>query len=231
MIEVSDTGTGIAPEVLSSIFEPFFTTKEPGQGTGLGLSMVYGFVKQSGGHLAVYSEPGLGTTFRIYLPPALLGDPKAKTATDPLPVVGGDEAVLIVEDNAPLRRATVRQLTELGYLVREAENAAVAMAVLKGEDRVDLLFTDVVMPGTMDGLDLANDAVKLREGLKVLLTSGFPELRGANTRVTDSRFPLLNKPYGRNELARKLREILAGDVGPMTGQGAGSDQAALTSTH
>jgi PAS domain S-box-containing protein len=212
LIEVSDTGTGIAPDIINSIFEPFFTTKEQGRGTGLGLSMVYGFARQSGGHVAVYSEPGLGTTFRLYLPPALVGDATGMNAADPPPVVGGDETVLMVEDNAPLRRATERQLTELGYRVREAEDAAAAMTILTSEDRVDLLFTDVVMPGKMDGLDLANAAVESREGLKVLLTSGFPELRGPDPRITDCRFPLLNKPYGRDELARKVREILDQDA-------------------
>jgi PAS domain S-box-containing protein len=209
LIEVSDTGTGIAPEIVSRIFEPFFTTKEPGQGTGLGLSMVFGFVKQTGGHLSVYSEPGRGTTFRVYLPRAQASDAQAVTPTNnQQAVVGGAETVLVVEDNAPLRRATARQLMELGYQVLEAEHAAAALEILSSGDWVDLLLTDVVMPGTMDGLDLAYQATRLRQGLKVLLTSGFPGVRGANQRMTSCPFPLLNKPYGHDELARTLREIL-----------------------
>jgi PAS domain S-box-containing protein len=209
LIEVSDTGTGIAPEIVSRIFEPFFTTKEPGQGTGLGLSMVFGFVKQTGGHLSVYSEPGRGTTFRVYLPRAQASDAPAVAPTNnQQAVVGGAETVLVVEDNAPLRRATARQLKELGYQVREAEHAAAALEILSSGDWVDLLLTDVVMPGTMDGLDLAYQATRLRQGLKVLLTSGFPGVRGANQRITGCPFPLLNKPYGHDELARTLREIL-----------------------
>jgi DNA-binding NtrC family response regulator len=171
---------------------------------------VFGFVKQTGGHLAVYSEPGLGTTFRIYLPRARLGDTEA-AAADPSPVVGGDETVLVVEDNAPLRRAAARELTELGYQVREAEHAEAALAILSGGDGVDLLFTDVVMPGTMDGLDLAQQATRLRPGLKILLTSGFPGVRGADQRMAGCPFPLLNKPYPHDDLARAVRRVLDRD--------------------
>ncbi|MGA3399994.1 MAG: PAS-domain containing protein [Acetobacteraceae bacterium] len=206
-IEISDTGTGIPPEIIGRIFEPFFTTKEPGRGTGLGLSMAFGFVKQSGGHLSVYSEPGLGTTFRLYLPSTAAEDAGAAGPPDADPVVGGDETVLVVEDNAQLRQATVRQLAELGYRVLEAEHAAAALAILSGQ-RVDLLFTDVVMPGTMDGLDLAHHALVLRPGLKVLLTSGFPGVRGADRRMVDCPFPMLAKPSRRDELARLVREVL-----------------------
>jgi PAS domain S-box-containing protein len=211
LIEVSDTGTGIAPDIISRIFEPFFTTKEPGRGSGLGLSMVFGFVKQSGGHLVVCSEPNRGSTFRIYLPRAQVDDALLATPVDRRPVVGGNEMVLVVEDDTPLRRATARQLMALGYRVREAEHAAAARAILSGGDRVDLLFTDIVMPGTMDGLDLAYEAMRLRRGLKVLLTSGFPGVRGAERRIGDCPFPLLAKPYGHDELARTLREILDRD--------------------
>jgi PAS domain S-box-containing protein len=208
LIEVSDNGTGIAPEVIGRIFEPFFTTKEPGRGTGLGLSMVFGFIKQSGGHVAIYSELGLGSTFRIYLPPAQIGDTEAFTPVLPPPVVGGDETVLTVDDNAQLRLATTRQLLELGYQVREAEHANAALTILSSGDRVDLLFTDVVMPGTMDGLDLALQAMRQRQDLKVLLTSGFPNLRDADQRVADCPFRLLNKPYSNVELARAVRDVL-----------------------
>lgn len=216
VIEVSDTGIGISPDIVGRIFEPFFTTKEPGRGTGLGLPMAFGFAKQSGGHLSVYSEPGLGTTFRLYLPRAEIGDARDAGNAEPASrssgkLVGGNETVLVVEDNARLRQATVRQLTELGYRVLEAEHAAAALAVLSDE-RVDLLFTDVVMPGSMDGLDLAHRATSLRAGLKVLLTSGFPGVRGADQHVVACPFPMINKPYRHDALARVVREVLdAGD--------------------
>jgi PAS domain S-box-containing protein len=228
LIEVSDTGIGIAPDIISRIFEPFFTTKEPGQGTGLGLSMVFGFVKQSGGHLAVYSEPGLGSTFRIYLPRANVSDTRADMPADRQPVAGGQETVLLVEDNAPLRRTTARQLAELGYQVREADHADAALALLSSGDRVDLLFTDVVMPGTMDGFDLAQHATRLRRGLKVLITSGFPGVRGAGQRIADCPFPLLNKPYPHDDLARAVRAVLDRDDNHVMATAecplAGSDQ-------
>jgi nitrogen-specific signal transduction histidine kinase/ActR/RegA family two-component response regulator len=208
LITVSDTGIGIGSEIAGHIFEPFFTTKEPGQGTGLGLSMVFGFVKQSGGHLAVYSEPGRGSTFSIYLPRVQVADAQAAAPALPHPVIGGDETVLVVEDNAQLRRAAARQLAELGYQVREAEHAAAALAKLSSGARVDLLFTDVVMPGTIDGLELAQQAMLLSPGMKVLLTSGFPGVRGRDRHITDSPFPLLNKPYRYEELARAVREVL-----------------------
>jgi CheY-like chemotaxis protein len=214
LIEVSDTGTGIPSEIIARIFEPFFTTKEAGRGTGLGLSMVFGFVKQSGGHLSVYSEPGLGTTFRIYLPRA---DADAALVINPLdhqPVVGGDETILVVEDNEPLRRAAARQLEELGYRVLEAEDPEEALAVMSQAERVDLVFTDVVMPGPMDGLALAWRATRSRPDLKVILTSGFPGVRGVVPHMADCPFSLLNKPYGRDELARAVREVLDGEIPP-----------------
>jgi signal transduction histidine kinase/CheY-like chemotaxis protein len=208
LIEVSDTGVGIAPEIIDKVFDPFFTTKGSGRGTGLGLSMVYGFTMQSGGHLTVYSEPGLGSVFRMYLPPAPVGDVEPVVAVDRQPAVGGDETVLVVEDNAPLRQSVARQLGELGYRVLEAECAESALAVLTRGDRVDILFTDIVMPGTMDGLDLANRATELRQGLKVLLTSGFPGVRSANQGTIAFPFRMLSKPYGYADLARTMREVL-----------------------
>jgi CheY-like chemotaxis protein len=208
VIEVSDTGTGIAPEIVGRIFEPFFTTKASGQGTGLGLSMAFGFVKQSGGHLSVYSEPGLSTTFRIYLPRGDGGETATADRPDPGAVVGGHETILVVEDNAQLRRTAERQLTEMGYTVRESDSAAPALAILSGGEKVDLLFTDIVMPGTMDGLELANQASRLRPGLRVLLTSGFPGGHGADQRLADSPFRLLGKPYSFWELGQAVRMVL-----------------------
>jgi DNA-binding NtrC family response regulator len=158
--------------------------------------------------MTVYSEPGLGTRFLIYLPRGDAGATTAASVSDPGCVVGGDAAVLLVEDNAQLRRAASRQLSELGYRVREANNATAALVVLSGDEAVDLLFTDLVMPGRMSGLDLALRAVKLRPGLRVLLTSGFPAVRGMDERMETCPFMLLNKPYRRVELARAVRAVL-----------------------
>jgi PAS domain S-box-containing protein len=208
LIEISDTGTGIPPEIIGRIFEPFFTTKGPGDGSGLGLSMAFGFVKQSGGHLSAHSEPGLGTTFRLYLPRSDAAAIAAVPMAERRPVMGGDETVLVVEDNAQLRQVTVRQLTELGYRVLQAERAEAALAILAADGRIDLLFTDVVMPGMMDGVDLAHEATRLHGGLKALLTSGSPGVGGAGQQALDCPFPLLNKPYRHDELAQAVREIL-----------------------
>lgn len=206
LIEVGDTGIGMTPDVVGRIFEPFFTTKGIGKGIGLGLSTVFGFVKQSGGHLGVYSEPGLGTTFRLYLPRHGDDAPSTPPQPAPLAIVGGNETVLLVEDNAPLRQTAERQLTELGYRVRVAEHASAALAMLTDGSIVDLLFTDVVMPGPMDGIALAAQAVRLKPNLRVLLTSGFTGVR--DQRHGTGAFRLLSKPYHRDELARTVREVL-----------------------
>jgi PAS domain S-box-containing protein len=207
MIEVSDTGVGMPPEVMSRIFEPFFTTKEPGKGTGLGLSMVFGFIKQSGGHINLYSEVGGGTTFRLYLPRA---QAKVEAEAQQQPEAhsaGGSETVLLVEDNAAMRRVARKQLASLGYRVIEAESAAAALASLASE-RVDLLFSDIVMPGEMNGVELARVAMAGWRSLRVVLSSGFPEarLKGGADAIAGIR--LLSKPYRRDELARALREAL-----------------------
>lgn len=205
LIEVTDTGAGIPPEIIGRIFEPFFSTKGPQKGTGLGLSMAFGFVKQSGGHLTVYSAPGRGTTFRLYFPRTESG-PVATLARPPLaPLPGGKETILLVEDNEQLRAATGRQLRALGYLVLEAENAAMALKVLDAAAHVELLFSDVVMPGGMDGFALVNEAIRRRPGLHILITSGFAGL--ANDRAA-SPFRILNKPYREEELATAIRDVL-----------------------
>jgi PAS domain S-box-containing protein len=208
LIEISDTGTGISPENIGRIFDPFFTTKVSGLGTGLGLSMAFGFVKQSGGLLLVYSELGLGTTFRLYLPRSDSGETATASTPNADVVVGGDETILVVEDNAQLRRTAERQLSGLGYTVREADSALPALAILSSGDAVDFLFTDIVMPGTMDGLDLAYQATRLRPDLRVLLTSGFPGGRSADQRMADSPFRLLGKPYSLGDLAQAVRMVL-----------------------
>ncbi len=206
MIEVSDTGSGMPAEVASRIFEPFYTTKEQGKGTGLGLSMVFGFIKQSGGHINVYSEAGIGTIFRLYLPRA---DTSA-LATDSVPAQsvmrGGSETVLAVEDNPGLRRIVVRQLSELGYRVLEADNPRAALALLETEP-VDVLFTDIVMPGGTSGYELAQAALARWPALKIVLTSGFPQ----NKTEGGGGLPnlqVLGKPYRRDDLARVIREVI-----------------------
>jgi CheY-like chemotaxis protein len=205
-VEISDSGTGMPPEILSRIFEPFFTTKEQGKGTGLGLSMVFGFMKQSGGHITVYSEPGKGTTFRLYLPrvsdTAAVQDERAE---QPAPL-GGSETILVVEDNAGLRRIVVRQLGEAGYRVLQAPDAEAAMTIIESTEPIHLVLTDVVMPGAMDGRDLARVAVVRRPLLRTLLTSGFPDARLSGTGTHSGR--LLSKPYRKEELRRAVREVL-----------------------
>ncbi len=210
LIEVSDTGTGIAPEIVGHIFEPFFTTKEIGSGSGLGLAMVFGFVKQSGGNIDVYSEPGLGTTFRIYLPRALENDARALVAVERPPVRGRGEAVLLVEDSEKLRQVAARQLSELGYRVLEAESAEKALQVLSSEKRVDVLFTDVVMPGAIDGIELARLVGRLRPRPGILLASGFPSGKAPGHPPCPPEFRLLCKPYSLDDLARSVREALDG---------------------
>jgi len=208
MIEVSDNGTGMTKEVMSRIFEPFYTTKERSKGTGLGLSMVFGFMKQSGGHINVYSEPGAGTTFRLYVPRAK-EDIQAERRSAAVEVVSGNgETVLAVEDNAGMRRIVLRQLRELGYRVLEAETADAALLILERE-RVDLLFTDIVMPGEIDGYELARVARSRWPDLKVVLTSGFPEAKvNGNSGPALVTKRLLTKPYRQVDLARTLREAL-----------------------
>ena len=207
VVEVSDSGIGMPPDILLRIFEPFFTTKEQGKGTGLGLSMVFGFMKQSGGHITVYSEPGKGTTFRLYLPRVSDVTAVQEDHSEELASRGGNETILVVEDNAGLRRIVMRQLREAGYRVLEAPDAEAAMTIIDSAEPIHLLLTDVVMPGAMDGRDLARVAVARRPSLRVLLTSGFPDARwsGSPSR-TGSR--LLSKPYRKEELRHAVREVL-----------------------
>ncbi|HXZ00035.1 MAG TPA: ATP-binding protein [Stellaceae bacterium] len=208
LIEVSDTGSGIPPETVGRIFEPFFTTKERGRGTGLGLAMVFGYMKQSGGHVNVYSEVGIGTTFRLFLPRADGAAERGETPAAAEPPLGRGETVLIVEDNAALRRIAVRQLTQLGYGVVEADNARAAIAALERVPEIAVLFTDVVMPGEMDGIELARMAVSLWPDIGVVLTSGFPGTKIDSDAVRATR--LLSKPYRKEELARALRDAIDG---------------------
>lgn len=213
MLAVSDTGSGMPPDVLAHVFEPFFTTKAPGEGTGLGLSMVYGFVRQSQGHIKIYSEVGCGTTVQLYLPRAPEGAPAAadpKPATTPVAKPG--ERILVVEDNAEVRKVVAVQLGELGYGVTEASNGEAALRLIEQGTSVDLLFTDVIMPGHLTGDELARIARRLRPGLKVLLTSGFAKSSPLNAPRSDDFKNLLTKPYRKIELATKLRAALDGGL-------------------
>jgi PAS domain S-box-containing protein len=211
MLAVSDTGHGMPPEIVARVFEPFFTTKPAGKGTGLGLSMVYGFVRQSQGHVQIYSEVGHGTSVRIYLPRAATAAVPAapEPVPEPMPRARAGERILAVEDNPEVRRVVVAQLAELGYAVVEAANGEAGLDMLKRGEPVDLLFSDVVMPGGMTGYELARAARALRPDLKILLTSGFP--RTANGDEPAVEFgALLVKPYRRAELAAKIRQALDG---------------------
>ena len=208
MLAVTDTGTGIAPEFMKRVLEPFFTTKPVGQGTGLGLSMIYGFAKQSDGHLKIYSELGHGTTVKLYLPRGRASGLDEKTApTAPRKTPGGHETILIAEDNPELRHTAAKQLTKLGYRVLEAENAEAALAILRDTKSIDLLFSDIVMTGQMTGRDLAREAKKLHPKLKVLLTTGYAEKASTGP---NEEWQILRKPYRRQELALKVRSIFDG---------------------
>ena len=211
MVAVSDTGTGIAPEILARVFEPFFTTKGEGKGTGLGLAMIYGFVKQSRGYVRVYSEVGHGTTMRLYLP---RGEGALSSAAEAPPdtlMAPPGTRVLVVEDNPDVRRVAVGQLKQYGYQIVEADNGPEALKVLNDDGRVDLVFTDAIMPGGMSGMQLAEEAVKVRSGIKVLLTSGFAEA-SLNTARAAAGVPIISKPYRKQDLAKKVREVLSAPV-------------------
>jgi signal transduction histidine kinase len=209
-LELSDTGHGMPPEVVARVFEPFFTTKEKGKGTGLGLAMVFGFVKQSGGHVKIYSEVGHGTTIRLYLPRAgINGVHAAERVESTGPATARNEMILVVEDNPAVRRTVVKQLTNAGYRVADAENGAHALEMIEGGIApVDLVFSDVVMPGRFTGPELAREIGRRWPNIKVLLTSGFPEgLISSGSMIPDD-IKLLSKPYRTEELLRKLREVL-----------------------
>lgn len=206
-LAVSDTGGGISPEHLEHVFEPFYTTKEVGKGTGLGLSMVYGFIKQSRGYVTLHSHLGRGTTVAMYLPRADVSAAPVDTRSA-VPVEGGTATILVVEDDEMLRRYASHQLGALGYRVIEASCGAAAMEVLQTQVDIDLLFTDVVMPGGMSGNQLADAARVLRPTLKVLYTSGYAENVIVHHGCLDAGVHLLQKPYRREDLARQVRDAL-----------------------
>ena len=216
LLSVSDTGTGISPEHLSKVFEPFFTTKSASMRTGLGLAMIYGFVKQSKGHIRIYSEVGHGTTAKIYLP-RMTGAPRIESApaassteSARVPAADSGEVVLMVEDDEDVLNSTVVLLRELGYSVLTARNGAEALAQLKAGKRVDILFTDVVLPQGMNGRMVAVEALALRPALPVLFTTGYARNAIVHNGQLDPDVQFLAKPYTLEELARKLRAALDG---------------------
>jgi PAS domain S-box-containing protein len=209
-LSVSDSGIGMPRHVLDRVFEPFFTTKEVGRGTGLGLSMVYGFAKQSGGHVKIYSEVGHGTRITLYLPRTAAvereAEPVAASAVRPHPA--GHETILVVEDSESVRKVAVSILRGLGYQVLEAEDGPSALTILAGGEEIDLLFTDLIMPNGMDGEELLKRAHVLRPGLKALFTSGYSEHFLQSRGNADAGVPLLNKPYRVQKLSEAVRKAL-----------------------
>ena len=204
LIEVRDTGVGMTDEVRDRVFEPFFTTKDVGKGSGLGLSQVYGFVRQSDGQVEIESKPGKGATVRLTLP-ASAEKPKQRAASSQAETVGGSEKILVVEDDAAVLTLTSDMLAGLGYQVVTATDAGQALKVLKGDEPVDLLFTDVVMPGGMSGVSLAREAQALRPDMHILLTSGFV---GDGAKLAEHEYPLIDKPYEAAALAAQIRSLL-----------------------
>jgi PAS domain S-box-containing protein len=212
-LSISDTGSGMAPDVRDRVFEPFFTTKEKGRGTGLGLAMVYGFIKQAGGHITIYSELGHGTTFNLYFP-------RVNSTTAQAPAKGKDtidpdarETILVVEDDDRVRQLTITRLKLIGYQVLEASDGPKAIDILAKGQIVDLVFTDLVMPGGMSGREVAARARQLRPGIKVLLTSGYAEELVHGDALEREQLKLLRKPYHQAELVTALRKVLAMSAG------------------
>ena len=208
MVAVTDSGHGIPACILDHVFEPFFTTKEVGKGSGLGLSMVYGFVRQSNGHIKIDSEEGRGTTVRIYLPQAVGAAEPAEFAR-PSSVEGGRETILVVEDDHLVRTFVVGQIQSLGYATLAAVNAAEALVVIDSPTEIDLLFTDMIMPGSMNGRQLADKALQRRSSLKILFTSGYSDEAIIHHGHLDAGVLLLAKPYRKSDLARMIRAALA----------------------
>ena len=213
MLAVTDTGCGMSPDVLEHAFEPFFTTKEVGQGSGLGLSMVYGLVKQSGGHIQIFSEADRGTSIRIFLPAALAhaGPPIPADANEASLYPGQGQTILVVEDEPQVRRLAVHMLRGLGYETLEADTAAAALAILEATPRIVILFTDVVLPGGQSGVELAQQALLRRPDLMILFTSGYAETHLAHFRGRPVGSDFLSKPYRKAQLADKLHALLLGE--------------------
>jgi CheY-like chemotaxis protein len=207
MIAISDTGTGMSPETIAKAFDPFFTTKEVGRGTGLGLSQVYGFVRQSGGHVKIYSEIDRGTTVKLYLPRWFGENDSIDGDARPLPYADSVATILLVEDEQAVRRLAMEALTELGYRVLEVADANDALRLLDSDQAVTLLFTDIVMP-EINGRQLADEALRRRPGLKVLFTTGYTRNAIVHNGVLDTGIDLLTKPYTIEQLGAKIRRVL-----------------------
>ncbi|BAU90298.1 histidine kinase [Methylorubrum populi] len=216
VISVTDTGLGMPPEILARVMEPFFTTKEEGKGTGLGLAMVYGFAKQSGGSVKIYSEVGHGTTVRLLFPAS---DQKAEKSEDEQkPSIRaadrhGTETVLVVDDRPDVAATAGIILEDFGYKVTVVDGSKAALDILDGEGRIDLLFTDLIMPGGMNGVMLARAARERQPKIKVLLTTGYAEASLERTDAGGTEFEIINKPYKRMELARRVRRVIDGPTG------------------
>jgi PAS domain S-box-containing protein len=208
MVAVTDTGSGMSAEVIEQAFEPFFTTKPEGRGTGLGLSMVYGFVKQSGGHINIESAVGQGSIIKLYLPRSMQAADLLSEAA-PIPVSGGNEMILVAEDDEHVRETVVAMLNDLGYRVLKAKDAQSALSIIESGMPIDLLFTDVIMPGPMKSTELARKARERMPNLAVLFTSGYTEDAFTGSGSIGESVELLSKPYSREALARKLRHALA----------------------
>lgn len=208
LLAVTDTGFGMAPDILEKVFEPFFSTKPEGKGTGLGLSMVYGFVKQSGGHVKIYSEVGQGTTVKVYLPRSV-ADEDREVIVQGGPVVGGTETVLVVEDDEEVRNTVIETLTDLGYRVLSAKDAQAGLNVVESGIPIDVIFTDVVMPGPLKSREMARRAKERLPNLAVLFTSGYTENSIVHGGILDVGVELLSKPYTREALARRIRHVIA----------------------
>lgn len=208
MLAVTDTGSGMSPEILEKVFEPFFSTKPEGKGTGLGLSMVYGFAKQSSGHVNIYSEVGQGTTVKMYLPRSA-ADEDREVVMPTGPVEGGTETILVVEDDEEVRNTVVETLSDLGYRVLTARDAQAGLTVVESGIPIDVIFTDVVMPGPLKSREMARRAQERLPNLAVLFTSGYTENSIVHGGKLDAGVELLSKPYTREALARRIRHVIA----------------------
>ena len=215
VVSVTDTGIGMPPEILARVMEPFFTTKGEGKGTGLGLARVYGFAKQSGGSLRIYSEEGHGTTVRMLFPcETAKVEPQGAQPSRSMADKHGNETVLVVEDQLDVGDYAEAVLTEFGYTVLRAENADQALEVLNGAGgRIDLLFSDLIMPGGMNGVMLAREVKRRRPRINVLLTTGYAESSIERVDARGAEFELIQKPYKRTELATKVRRVIDGPTG------------------
>jgi CheY-like chemotaxis protein len=212
MLSVTDTGTGMTQDVISKVFEPFFTTKPLGQGTGLGLSMVYGFVKQSGGHVTIDSEPGHGCTVKVYLPRFIRPETQPAEVSDRAARVhpcGSGETILVVEDDEEVRRASTEALREIGYQVLEAGDAMEGVRLIVDRGGIDLLFTDIGLPGGVNGRALADAARSAQPGVRVLFTTGYTRSADLQDGALDRGVHFIAKPFNLDALAEKIREVLA----------------------